>query len=81
MKITITETGSKLITEFSYDYESNEMSIEYLNTAKYVYPDVEAIVVNEFIDAESKGKYINSIKANYTNQKIIRSDAASESGK
>ena len=81
MKITITETGSKLITEFSYDYESNEMSIEYIGTAKYVYPDVEAIVVSEFIEAESKGKYINSIKSNYTNEKIIPSDVTSESGK
>jgi len=65
MKINITETGSKLITSFEYDYEKNEMSIEYLNTKTYTYSDVEAIVVNEFIEAESKGKYINSIKSNY----------------
>jgi hypothetical protein len=74
MKITITETGSKLITEFSYHYEKKEMSIEYLNTAKYVYPDVEAAVVSEFIEAESKGRYINSIKANYSNEKILTED-------
>ena len=78
MKITVTKTGSKLITEFSYDYESNEMIIEYIGTAKYVYPDVEAIVVSEFIEAESKGKYINSIKSNYTNSKIIPSDVTNE---
>jgi len=70
MKITIFPTESKLVTQFEYDYKTNEMIIEYLNTTKYIYEDVEAMVVSEFINAESKGKYINSIKSNYANKKI-----------
>ena len=70
MKIQITNIESAIITNLEYDDKSRDMIIEYMNSVSYVYHDVEQSIIDAFIVAESKGKYINSIKSNYVNEKI-----------
>ena len=71
MKIQITNIESAIITKLEYDYTTRDMIIEYMNSVSYVYHDVEQSIIDSFIVAESKGKYINSIKSNYENEKIL----------
>ena len=70
MIITITKLDSSSIDKFSYDTINSEMLIEYKGGSQYLYKKVNEIVVTEFIDAESKGKYINEIKSDYDFGKI-----------
>jgi hypothetical protein len=73
MKIEITNIESAIINTFTYNYDTKEMIISFgekgLFNAKYLYKDVDSKVVNEFLDSESKGKYINSIKTDYEYEK------------
>ena len=69
MKLSITKLDSAIINNFQYDYDTKEMTIEFKGNTSYKYKTVNEIVVNEFIEAESKGKYINSIKNEYEYEK------------
>ena len=70
MKIQITNIESAIITKLEYDCTTRDMIIEYMSSVSYVYHEVEQSIIDSFIAAESKGKYINSIKNNYLNEKI-----------
>ena len=70
MKINITNIDSAIITSFEYNYETKEMTIGYKGFVSYLYKDVEPNIVLDFIEAESKGKYINSIKNDYEFDKL-----------
>ncbi len=70
MKLTITKIDSAIIHNFRYNYDTKEMTIEFKGGSSYLYKDVNKVVVNEFIEAESKGKYINSIKSDYEFEKV-----------
>lgn len=70
MIIRITKLDSSIIESFGYDTNKQEMLIEFSGGSQYLYKDVNEIVVSEFIDAESKGKYINEIKKNYEFEKV-----------
>ena len=72
MKIEITNIDSAIINTFTYKYDTKEMIISFGGRdiySKYLYKDVDSKVVNEFLDSESKGKYINSIKTDYEYEK------------
>ena len=69
MKIQITNIDSTIIKNFTYNYETKEMIIGYAGFVSYLYKDVESKIVLDFIEAESKGKYINSIKTDYEYEK------------
>ncbi len=70
MIIQITKLESSIIDKFSYDTNNCEMLIEYKGGSQYLYKNVNEIIVSEFIDAESKGKYINEIKKDYEFEKV-----------
>ena len=70
MKIKITNIDSSIIKSFSYNYETKEMIISFSGYVSYLYKDVEPNVVLDFIAADSKGKYINSIKNEYEFEKV-----------
>ena len=70
MKINITNIDSSIIKSVTYDYQKLELQIEFAGEAKYRYSDVGNHFVIDFLEAESKGKYINSIKNNYECEKV-----------
>ena len=70
MIIQITKLESSIINKFSYDTNNCEMLIEYKGGSQYLYKNVNEIIVSEFMDAESKGKYINEIKKDYEFEKV-----------
>tara|TARA_R100000005_G_scaffold58479_1_gene29525 strand:+ start:830 stop:1093 length:264 start_codon:yes stop_codon:yes gene_type:complete len=73
MKVQITNIDSKIIHTFSYDYENRKMLLSFGGRdiySKYEYMDVPENVVIDFLQAESKGKYINSIKNDYEYEKV-----------
>ena len=80
MKIEITKIESSIIDKFVYDIDKQEMIIEFGGGASYLYKNVNEIVVSEFIDAESKGKYINSIKKDYECERIEDIEVTNEKG-
>jgi hypothetical protein len=65
MEIRITKLDSSIIQSFAYDTTKHEMLIEFNGGSRYLYKNVNEVIVSEFIDAESKGKYINEIKKDY----------------
>ena len=65
MIITLTNIDSSIISEVSYNQETKKLGIEYLGTNKYEYDEVPETVFFDIMNAESKGKYINSIKDEY----------------
>ena len=69
MKLEITNIDSGIINNFRYNYDTKEMIIEFKGNTSYLYKMVNEIIVSEFIDAESKGKYINSIENEYEFEK------------
>lgn len=70
MIIGITKLDSSIIESFGYDTNKQEMLIEFNGGSQYLYKNVNEIVVSEFIEAVSKGKYINEIKKNYEFEKV-----------
>ena len=70
MIITLTNIETAIISEVYYNQENKKLVIEYLKQNKYEYNDVPESVFFEIMNAESKGKYINSIKNDYDYEKI-----------
>lgn len=55
-------TGSSAIASASYDDETCELTIYFLNSRDYVYKDVLIDTYNDLINAASPGKYFAGIK-------------------
>ena len=70
MIIEITKLDSSIIESFGYDTNKQQMLIEFSGGSQYLYKDVNEIVVTEFMDAESKGRYINEIKKQFEFDKV-----------
>tara|TARA_S200002703_G_scaffold118216_2_gene103853 strand:- start:1758 stop:2015 length:258 start_codon:yes stop_codon:yes gene_type:complete len=70
MKIELTKNNSSIIEKVTYYTESKELIVEYAGNARYKYKDVPLGSIHDYIDAESKGKYINSIKNDYEVEKL-----------
>ncbi len=58
---------SSSVEEIGYDPTSMVLCVRFLESRRvYVYYDVDSSVFEDFLQAESKGKYFNSaIKGNY----------------
>ncbi len=62
---------SSNITAIGYDEEKRELRVQFKSGAEYIYSDVPQDVVQAFLAAESKGKYLNEhIKGVYEAEKI-----------
>jgi len=54
------------IDMIGYDEENSELHVRFNSGAEYVYNEVPPAVYQEFLDAESKGRYLNErIKGRY----------------
>ncbi len=53
------DVESSLIHSIAYDEETRVLDIRFHETGSYRYYEVEPEVVEEFLDAESKGHYFN----------------------
>ncbi len=61
-----TPVSSSNIASIGYDQKTQTLEVEFLKSGVYQYFDVPQAVYEEFIKAESKGKYLaNQIKGNY----------------
>ena len=70
MIITLTNIDSSIISEISYNQETNKLIVEYLKETKYEYSDVTESAFFDIMNADSKGKHINLIKNDYEYEKI-----------
>ena len=57
---------SSNVEAIGYDPDARELYVHFIKSGSYVYVDVEEWVFNEFLQAESKGQYLNqNIKGVY----------------
>ena len=62
---------SSNIAAIGYDEETKELHVQFNSGSEYVYQDVPAGVYQDFLDADSKGKYLNEyIKGVYEFKKV-----------
>lgn len=62
---------SSNVEAIGYDSDSQELHVQFLKSGTYVYYDVEEWVFQEFMQADSKGRYINNnIKNHYQYGKL-----------
>jgi len=58
--------ASSNIDSIAYDDEQSELHVKFNSGAEYVYLGVSASVFDSFMDAPSKGRYLNeAIKGRY----------------
>ena len=56
-KITV---NSSTIEALEYDYNNHSLYVYFTNGREYVYGNVPVEVYAKFLEADSKGKYLNS---------------------
>ena len=57
---------SSNIAEIGYDAGTQELRVRFNSGLEYVYLDVPGTVFSDFLDADSKGKFLNqNIKGQY----------------
>jgi len=49
---------SSTVSTIDYDSKTRELTVEFLNGGRYVYEAVPESVYNDFVKAESKGKFV-----------------------
>lgn len=54
--------NSTMLQSASYDDETKELTVTFTNNKDYVYVDVDKLIFDELIAAESAGRYFNTIK-------------------
>jgi hypothetical protein len=65
------EVSSSNIASLSYNEESKELTVEFKNGSEYMYNHVPLKIFEDFLDADSKGKFLNAeIKGNYPFTKL-----------
>lgn len=60
---------STMLSDCSYDDETRELTVTFSGGKTYVYEDVEKSTYDTLTNAESAGKYFNSIKGQLTVKK------------
>ena len=70
MEVHISKVDSSIIEKFVYDYDTKEMIITFAGNNEYKYKDVGESVFIGFLNAESKGRYINQIKGDFEFEKL-----------
>ena len=65
--VEVTSSNIKAI-----DYKDGELIVEYLSGAIYKYKNVPRERFKEFMESESKGRYMNeSIKGHYEYERVV----------
>lgn len=54
--------NSSMLSNVSYDTETNEMTVTFNNGRSYIYENVDRMQYENLIAARSAGAYFNSIK-------------------
>lgn len=62
--IATVAVNSSAIREVRYNYESSKLFITFMRGAEYEYPDVPEYVFNGFLQANSKGQFLNKFIRN-----------------
>jgi hypothetical protein len=62
--------NSSLLAEVEYNNETQELKVQFINGAEYVYENVPASEFEMLTTAESAGQAFQQIKNNYTYQKL-----------
>lgn len=71
MAVEWTEVDSSNIAAIGISEEVGELHVQFKSGAVYVYHDVPADTAQEFLDADSKGKFLNErIKGVYEASKL-----------
>ena len=66
MVVEWTAVESSNISMVGYDDENSQLHVRFNSGAEYAYNEVPPAVYQEFLDAESKGRYLNErIKGRY----------------
>ena len=60
----VVAVDSTAIREVRYNYESSTFYIKFVRGAEYEYQDVPEYVFNGFLNANSKGKFLNKFIRN-----------------
>lgn len=61
---------SSNVEAIGYDPDARELHVHFRESGSYVYFEVEELVFSEFLNADSKGKYLNQmIKGVYNYEK------------
>lgn len=70
-EMEFTSVESTNIDGVHYDDQAAAFTVKFKNGGVYRYEGVSAPIYQEFMDAESKGKYLNStIKGNFPSTKL-----------
>lgn len=56
--------NSSMLSDCTYNDESEELSVTFTNGKSYTYIDVPRRTYDELIEAKSAGKYFNLVKQN-----------------
>lgn len=64
MSILNATLKSSMLSRCSYDTETKELTVTFTNGKDYTYVDVEMPTYVDLVNAQSPGKYFNSIKNN-----------------
>ncbi|KKN07833.1 hypothetical protein LCGC14_1062860 [marine sediment metagenome] len=66
MAVSWQSVESTNINQIGYDAGTQELSVRFNSGAEYVYKDVPGSVYADFLDSDSKGKFLNeNIKSQY----------------
>lgn len=53
------QVNSSTVDAIEYDYENKNLYVYFVNGREYVYGNVPVEVYAKFLEADSKGKYLN----------------------
>lgn len=68
--INFVKIDSSMIEEVGYDDEVEEFIVKFWNGSTYIYEGVSKSVYDEFLDSDSKGKFLHlKIKDHYSFRK------------
>ncbi len=71
MTVTWESVESSNIDMIGYDQDSSQLHVRFKSGAEYVYDEVPVAVHEEFLDADSKGKFLNErIKGRYEYRRV-----------
>ena len=56
----IIQVNSSTVASISYDYDNHNLYVNFVNGREYVYGNVPVEVYAKFLEADSKGKFLNA---------------------
>ena len=66
----MTFVDSSNVEAIGYDSDNLELHVQFINSGLYVYYNVDEWIFDEFMQADSKGRYLNeNIKGRYEYEK------------